>query len=53
MKNVHSDFYGCVNVAKKLKVAKIVTKIWSNNMNMISTAFPIEADASIKQGQHS
>jgi hypothetical protein len=26
----------------------LVAKIWSNNMNMISTAFPIETDASNK-----
>ena len=49
MKTRHSDFYENVNVAKKLKVAKIVTKIWSKNMNMISTAFPIEMEASGKQ----
>jgi hypothetical protein len=49
MRNPHSDVNESVNVAKKLKVANFVTKIWSNNMNMISTAFPIEMDASIKQ----
>jgi Ca2+-binding RTX toxin-like protein len=31
---------------KKFKVTKSVTKIWSKNMNMISTAFPIEQEAS-------
>jgi hypothetical protein len=36
-------------VTEKNVTENFVTKIWSNNMNMISTAFPIEADASIKQ----
>jgi hypothetical protein len=38
----------CKCVRKPRSDLNFVAKIWSNNMNMISTAFPIETDASNK-----